>query len=165
MNRSILRTITHLAAASALVASGAGTGAGTGAGAAAGAGALAGATLLAGQQPVAASVFTAQQATAGKAEYARSCASCHMPDLSGSNEMSPLAGTPFMSTWGARSTKELFDYISASMPYGAPPLSTGSYESIVAYVLQFNGAPAGRQPLSAATDVAIRTVTAARTRD
>ena len=35
-------------------------------------------------------VFTIQQATAGKAGYAKNCASCHSPDLSGNGEIPAL---------------------------------------------------------------------------
>ena len=85
-------------------------------------------------------VSQAQQGAVGKAAYTKSCASCHMPDLSGNAEIPPLAGELFTSTWGARTTKELLDYISASMPYGGPSLTTEAYESITAYILEFNGA-------------------------
>jgi mono/diheme cytochrome c family protein len=106
-------------------------------------------------KPLAATVFTDQQAEAGRIAYAKSCASCHMPDLSGSNEMPPLAGTAFMSTWGTRSTKELYDYMATSMPYGLPSLSRVAYESISAYILQSNGALAGSQALRASDAVSI----------
>ena len=86
-----------------------------------------GEVLIAGRQAPAASVFTAAQATAGKAGYAKNCASCHMPDLSGNGEISALAGPTFMETWGPRSTKQFFDYISAAMPYGQPSLTTEAY--------------------------------------
>jgi mono/diheme cytochrome c family protein len=113
------------------------------------------------QSPVA-SVFTAQQATAGKMAYAKNCASCHMPDLSGNNEIPPLAGKAFMGTWGTRSTKDLFDYMSAAMPYGGPSLSTETYTSIVAFILQSNGAAAGMEALSASTVSSIVSLTAPR---
>jgi mono/diheme cytochrome c family protein len=142
MDRATLRTLVHGAAAAALVTSGA--------------------ALVASQQSPDAAVFTVQQAAAGRAAYAKSCASCHMPDLSGNNEMPPLAGAGFMNTWGTRTTKELFDYMSASMPYGLPALSTETYESIAAFILQINGASAGSQPLSAMTAVPIRSLTASR---
>jgi mono/diheme cytochrome c family protein len=90
----------------------------------------------------AAPVFTAEQATSGKAAYAKHCASCHLPDLSGSNEIPALAGKPFKDAWGARMTKELLDYMSAAMPYGGPSLEVDTYLSILAYILQFNGAAA-----------------------
>ena len=102
MSRAFLLAFAASASAAALVASGE--------------------VMVAGQQAPATSVFTAQQAIAGKAGYAKSCASCHMPDLSGNGEISALAGPTFMETWGARSTKQFFDYISAAMPYGQPSL-------------------------------------------
>jgi mono/diheme cytochrome c family protein len=115
--------------------------------------------LIAGQQAPAASVFTAQQATAGKVAYAKNCAHCHLPDLSGDNEIPALAGKAFVSTWGTRSTKDLFDYMSAAMPYGAPSLSTETYTLIAAYILQSNGATAGTEALSATTVAPILSVT------
>ena len=120
--------------------------------------------LAAGQKAGAATVFTIEQAAAGKKAYATSCASCHMPDLSGNNEMPALAGTAFIGTWGSRSTKELFDYMMTSMPYGLPSLSTEAYESITAYILESNGAVAGAQALRASTAVPIASVTAVRTK-
>jgi mono/diheme cytochrome c family protein len=119
-----------------------------------------GVVLVAGQQAPAAPVFTVEQATAGRAAYARQCASCHMPDLSGNVEYPALAGTAFIDTWGTRSTKDLFDYMSAAMPYGAPSLSSDEYAAIVAYILQSNGAVAGAGVLSGSTVVPIRSVTA-----
>jgi mono/diheme cytochrome c family protein len=141
MDGATLRTLAYSAAA-ALVASSA--------------------ALVASQRAPATPVFTVQQAAAGRTAYAKSCASCHMPDLSGSNEMPPLAGTAFMSTWATRTTKELYDYMAASMPYGLPSLTTESYESIAAYILQSNGAPAGSRALSATTAVPIGSVIPSR---
>jgi mono/diheme cytochrome c family protein len=114
------------------------------------------------QQLPAAPVFTVQQANAGKAAYAKNCASCHMPDLSGNSEIPALAGSAFKATWGTRSTKELYDYMSAAMPYGAPSLSADAYAEVLAYILQVNGAVAGESALSATTAVPIGSVTAVR---
>ena len=108
------------------------------------------------------SVFTADQATAGRAAYAKHCASCHMPDLSGNTEVPPLAGAAFIDTWGARSTKDLFDYSAEAMPYGAPSLSMESYAAITAYILQANGGVAGPTALTGSTVVPISSVTALR---
>jgi len=108
----------------------------------------------------AAPVFTVEQATMGKAAYAKSCASCHLPDLSGSAEIPALAGKPFIDTWGARTTKELLEYMSAAMPYGGPSLSAETYIGILAYILQSNGATPGPEALSAATVARIDTLTA-----
>ena len=140
MNRMFLKAFAIGASAAAVIASGV--------------------VLIAGQQAPAASVFTAQQATAGKLAYAKNCASCHMPDLSGDNEIPPLAGKTFVETWRTRSTKDLFDYMSAAMPYGGPSLSTETYTLITAYVLQSNGATGGTEALSATTVAPIVSVIA-----
>lgn len=143
MNRSMLRLGMTAAVAAAASVVGAGV-------------------LVEGRQASPAVVFTARQATEGRAGYAKHCVSCHMPDLSGSNEIPALAGTAFMDTWGARSTKELFDYLSVAMPYGAPSLTPEAYTSITAYILQVNGAAAGTQPLTASTTVPLGSLMPAR---
>jgi mono/diheme cytochrome c family protein len=119
-----------------------------------------GEVIIAGRQAPAASVFTAVQTTAGKAQYAKHCASCHMPDLSGNGEISALAGPTFMETWGPRTTKDFLDYISAAMPYGQPSLTTEAYAEITAFILQSNGAVAGESALSASTAVPLGSLTA-----
>jgi mono/diheme cytochrome c family protein len=124
-----------------------------------GAVAASGAVLVAGQKPAAASVFTTEQAAAGRASYAKNCASCHMADLSGNVEYPPLAGAAFLATWGSRTTKDLLDYMSAAMPYGAPSLSVESYAAITAYILQSNGAVPGPDAFSASTVLPIGSVT------
>jgi mono/diheme cytochrome c family protein len=106
--------------------------------------------------PAAAPVFTTQQATAGKAAFGKTCAMCHMPDLSGNNEVPQLAGMNFRSTWRARTTKDLLEYMTAAMPPGGPPQTADTYASIAAYILQSNGAVAGPDALGASTAVTIR---------
>src|SRR5690349_9436558 len=92
-------------------------------------------TLSAVQQPPAApAVFTAAQANAGQATYAANCASCHLPDLAGQNEAPQLAGTNFRSTWGKRTTKDLIDYMAASMPPGRPSLADSDYVNLAAFI-------------------------------
>ena len=108
-------------------------------------------------------VFTRQQADAGRAAYAKNCASCHMPDLSGNAEIPPLAGETFVGTWRNRTTKELRDYMSAAMPYGGPSLEAESYTVITAYILSANGAAAGEEKLSESTAVAIGSLIPTRT--
>ena len=111
------------------------------------------------QQPARAGVYTAAQADAGRAVYQANCAACHLPDLKGSNEALPLAGGNFMSTWRSRSTSDLFNKILTSMPPGKTG-SLGETEivTLVAFILQSNGAPAGNQALSATSAVPIADV-------
>jgi len=116
------------------------------------------AALIAGQQSSGSPVFTAEQADAGKPEFLKTCATCHMPDLSGNNEVPQLAGVSFRTAWSDRTTKDLFDYVSANMPPGGSSLTTETYLSIAAFVLESNGAVAGKEKLTAATAVAIGTL-------
>ena len=107
----------------------------------------------------AAPVFTAPQAAAGKTAFAKVCAGCHMPDLSGNNEVPPLAGMVFMETWRDRTTKELYDYLSAEMPRGGAPQDKETYLALTAFILQSNGGVGGEHPFTASTAVPIGAVT------
>ena len=95
-------------------------------------------------------VFTAEQATAGKLAYGRTCAKCHMPDLGGTADAPPLSGARFLATWRMRTTKELFDFVLGGMPPGGPAVNgevkPEVYAAILAYVLQSNGAVPGATP-------------------
>ena len=113
--------------------------------------------LAAGQQPQAA-IYTAEQAAAGRAVYQANCASCHLPDLAGRNEAPQLAGGNFMTAWRSRSTRELFEFIQATMPPTAPSLSADQYIAVTAFILQANGAPAGTQLFTPTTAAPIGSV-------
>jgi alcohol dehydrogenase (cytochrome c) len=91
--------------------------------------------------------------------YQAQCASCHGPDLTGRNEAPPLVGGTFMNTWRTRTTRDLVELMTATMPPNAPSLSADQYLAIASFILQANGAPAGSQPLTATTAVAIGSLT------
>jgi PQQ-dependent dehydrogenase (methanol/ethanol family) len=100
--------------------------------------------------------FTAEQATAGRANYTAMCAPCHMPDLKGSNEALPLSGLGFTSVWRSRTTRDLFERISTSMPPGkAGLIPEQDVVSLVAFILQSNGARPGTKPLTATAAIPI----------
>ena len=61
----------------------------------------AGVTALGGQQSASRSVYTAEQAQAGRALYEGACAGCHRTDLQGSFEAPALAGGNFLNDWGS----------------------------------------------------------------
>jgi alcohol dehydrogenase (cytochrome c) len=84
-------------------------------------------------------VFTPELAAGGRQVYQDNCASCHMPDLGGRNEAPPLAGPNFTNTWRARSSRELFDYISQNMPPGGGNLAATQYAAVTSYILSVNG--------------------------
>ena len=117
--------------------------------------------VVASQKEAAAAIFTAEQATTGKAAYGRSCGACHMPDLGGTPDAPPLAGSGFLDTWRARTTKDLFDFMSGTMPPGGSSMNAETYAAILAYVLQSNGAVPGTTPLEPSTVVPLDRVTPA----
>lgn len=85
-------------------------------------------------------VFSAAQATSGRAVYRGSCESCH--------STSELAGSAFWSEWVGRALVELFRYIRESMPKDNPAsLSDDDYSNVLAYILQLNAMPPGDLPL------------------
>jgi alcohol dehydrogenase (cytochrome c) len=99
-----------------------------------------------------AGAFTAEQAAAGQAAYQSNCASCHRPDLAGSGEAPQLAGSNFMSTWGARPAGDLIGYIQSAMPPSNPGgLSAKMYVDLAAFILERNGERSGAASLQAAT--------------
>ncbi|MGH6828746.1 MAG: PQQ-binding-like beta-propeller repeat protein [Rhizomicrobium sp.] len=103
--------------------------------------------------------FLADQARAGQGEYLENCAGCHGNTLRGGNDSPALAGIGFMESWGQRSTKALYQFISTTMPVGnAGNLSSGAYADIVAFLLKANGASAGHAILGPDTDVRIATI-------
>jgi len=109
------------------------------------------ALVTAGQAPAAAP-FTADQANAGRTAYNTTCAGCHGADLSGPP---PLAGTAFRGGWGSRTTRDLLTAVQSMPPEQPGGLPEATYLSIVAFILQSNGATPGTQALTTATTVPI----------
>jgi alcohol dehydrogenase (cytochrome c) len=100
--------------------------------------------------------FIAEQATTGRTNYMAMCAPCHMPDLKGSNEALPLSGLGFASVWRSRTTRDLFERISTSMPPGkAGLIPEQDVLSLVAFILQSNGARPGTKALTVAAAIPI----------
>jgi mono/diheme cytochrome c family protein len=94
-------------------------------------------------------VYTAAQATQGAALFANSCAGCHGQNLEGTAAPA-LSGAAFMRSWNGKSADDLFYTISHDMPLDNPgSLKPDEYLSILSFVLQKNGYPAGTSPLSA----------------
>ena len=105
------------------------------------------AAMVTAQQSPAGPAFTAAQASAGSQIYGARCASCHQPDLAGSNEAPPLAGVNFLNTWRERPARQLIAYIETSMPPAGARLSADDAVAVAAFIMQSNGlapsAPAG----------------------
>lgn len=116
-----------------------------------------GGAVAAGPEAVS-TVFTEAQAATGRETYEAFCIACHQADLGGQNEALPLKGPHFRRSWGHRTTRDLFTFISREMPPGQATLSEREYLGLVAYLLQSNGAAAGAQPLTALTQAVITSV-------
>src|SRR5689334_18083465 len=118
---------------------------------------------LAPAQPVT-GIFTAAQADAGRALFIQSCSACHGADFEGSGNAPSLAGGTFLLKWRPKMVSELFGEILQNMPPTRPG-SLGEVAALnaTAYILQRNGAPAGRQALTAGAASLIGAVTAAQT--
>jgi len=112
---------------------------------------------VAAAQPSGTPAFTKEQADAGRERYSATCARCHGDDLGGNAEAPALAGGSFMASWGSQTTLDLFRYAQGMPPEG-PRLQADQYVSVLAYVLQQNGAAAGSQALTASTAVRIDTI-------
>jgi alcohol dehydrogenase (cytochrome c) len=116
-------------------------------------------TLSFAQQDRAVGPFTAGQAEAGARDYLQNCAGCHGNGLAGANDSPALAGPGFMQSWGNRSTKALYQFVSTSMPVGNPGgLTPTTYADILAFLLRANGARPGTAALSGNTDIRVSAV-------
>jgi S-disulfanyl-L-cysteine oxidoreductase SoxD len=91
-------------------------------------------------------VYTADQAASGKAQFNSNCAGCHGMNLEGGDGPS-LTGLDFLGNWATAGG--IYGYFSVAMPPTAPgQLSEQAYVDILAYILNFNGIPAGSTELT-----------------
>jgi len=94
-------------------------------------------------------VYTEEQATRGRVDYMKSCASCHAADLRGSNTAPSLVEESFAFLYGDTTVAELYGRIRMLMPSDRPnSLSSQSYRDIVAFIFQSNKFPAGDKDLA-----------------
>jgi mono/diheme cytochrome c family protein len=99
-------------------------------------------------------VYAEAQAARGKDQYLKECSSCHLADLTGSEQAVPLNGEAFILQWENKSVNDLFTSIRTTMPQGTPgQLGTQAYVDIVAFLLQANGFPAGAGELTRDADL------------
>ena len=97
-----------------------------------------------------ASLYNATQASAGSKAYGANCASCHGAQLEGG--VGPALSGATLNTL-AKNTKlsvgDMFTFLSQQMPLNAPAsLSKAQYAAIMAYILKYNGYPAGAKELT-----------------
>jgi mono/diheme cytochrome c family protein len=85
-------------------------------------------------------VFTQAQAARGRDTYVGMCKACHTPESH--------TGPAFVNTWSGRSLWDLFLYVSGEMPKNDPgSLASSDYAQVLAYLLEMNGMPAGKDEL------------------
>lgn len=100
---------------------------------------------LAAIAPASAAGFTEEQAIAGKKAYDSNCAQCHGFKLEGPDAPG-LVGKDIMANWDTAGG--LYDFISVAMPPVAPgKLGEEAYLNIVSYIMSYNGAQPGDEPM------------------
>jgi len=103
-------------------------------------------------------VYTASQAERGKALYIEHCSRCHGDFLEGDGATergAALVGTTFQEDWESASLNDLFVKIARTMPRGTPgTLTSREALDLTAFLLQFNGYPAGTAELSDRSELA-----------
>jgi mono/diheme cytochrome c family protein len=111
------------------------------------------ATTRAEDSKIWAGAYSAGQAEQGKKLFESNCSTCHKSDLSGDRGPA-LKGDHFFSTWEAGSVNRLFTKIKETMPRnrGTTSLSEEDYLAIVAYILQTNGFPPGKDGVELEAD-------------
>ncbi len=94
-------------------------------------------------------VFSAQQAAAGATLYQRSCIECHGATLRGSEGGPALVGPAFWAKWSGQSLAALYQITATTMPVNnRGGFSPAQYASLIAFMLQQNGLPAGTTAMS-----------------
>jgi len=88
--------------------------------------------------------YLASQADRGKAVYQETCGTCHQPGQ--------LIGQGFVEAWNDRRVYDFYALVRGTMPLDKPGgLKDQEYLDVVAYLLQANHAPVGRDSLKADT--------------
>lgn len=95
-------------------------------------------------------LYTTAQAAAGAKTFASQCSTCHGEHLEGG--VGPALTGPNLVRL-AKKTKlavgDVFSFLALQMPLNAPAsLSHDQYVTVMAFILKFNGYPAGSKPLS-----------------
>ena len=98
-------------------------------------------------------VFTEEQAKRGADLYAKTCASCHGPELAGSDKGAALVGSAFDGLYDGKKMGDLSERIRTTMPVDNPGgLTRAQNADILAFMLQKAGAPAGQANLPTNVD-------------
>jgi cytochrome c5 len=99
------------------------------------------------------SVFSLVQAGRGESTYRATCSNCHGDSLAGINDAPGLTGAQFHKTWDGNALSSLFNRVSNDMPSDNPgSLTKPQVADVMAFLLKYNGYPAGRTDLPAGPD-------------
>jgi S-disulfanyl-L-cysteine oxidoreductase SoxD len=94
-------------------------------------------------------VFTVEQADRGHSVYHAQCEVCHAEELTGADEVPPLAGPQFLANWNGLTLGDLFERIRKTMPANDPgKLTRDQNADVISYLLAFNMFPAGKKELA-----------------
>jgi len=95
-------------------------------------------------------VYSASQAADGATLYTRSCIECHGATLRGGEGGPALVGPGFWSKWAGQSLGALYQITASTMPVNnRGGFSPAQYASLIAFMLQQNGLPAGTNAMPA----------------
>jgi mono/diheme cytochrome c family protein len=93
-------------------------------------------------------VYNKEQAKRGEAAFVQACSNCHGRTLEGADVTPALTGGAFMANWDGLTLGDLYDRIRTSMPADRPgSLSRQDNADVIAYILQFNQFPSGKEEL------------------
>lgn len=96
-------------------------------------------------------VYTKEQADGAKKQFDKICADCHPFTVAAKKKEKdlPLGEEPFFQSWEGRPLSEMISTIALTMPNdGSATVTDEEATSLVAYILQQNGYPAGSKPLT-----------------
>ena len=112
--------------------------------------AIVGQEAVASRAPTRPALFTEAQVKTGEAAYGRTCAACHGRTLAG-GLAPPLSGAGFARSWRTPGVTldDLFFVMRTTMPpRQSNALTADERAAVFAYILSYNGYPAGPSPLS-----------------
>ena len=99
-------------------------------------------------------VYDEAQAARGRVLYSQICMECHGRDLTGDVETRPLVGDEFTTNWSEGTLLRLFDRIRITMPADkAGTLTRQQVADILAFILQSNTFPAGKDELTTRSEL------------
>ena len=94
-------------------------------------------------------VYTEAQAIAGGSLYLRTCVECHGLTLAGGEAGPALVGDAFWEQWQDQSLAAFYQITATTMPVNnSNGFSPEQYADLLAFMLQQNGLPIGKESLS-----------------